>query len=48
MDAQIAKITALEAENAKLTAMVLKVESLEKAVNSLQTKAETRTMALNQ
>ncbi len=47
IDAQNAKITALEAENAKLSAIVAKVENLEKAVNSLQTKAKTQSVALD-
>jgi hypothetical protein len=42
------QIKALKAENAKLTAIVSKVESLEHAVNGLQTKAATQPFALNQ
>ena len=45
---QDAQLKALKAENAKLTAIVSKVESLEQAVNGLQTKAATQPVALNQ
>jgi Chaperone of endosialidase len=45
---QDARIKALEAENAKLTAIVAKVERLEHAVNGLQTKTAPHPVALNQ
>jgi hypothetical protein len=48
MDAQNAKIMVLEAENTKLAAIVTKVESLEQAVNGLQTKGTPQSVALNQ
>jgi hypothetical protein len=41
-------VAALKTENATLMGMVLKMESLEKAVNTLQTKFEARPVALNQ
>jgi Chaperone of endosialidase len=45
---QDARIKALEAENAKLTAIVAKVERLEHAVNGLQTMTAPHPVALNQ
>jgi hypothetical protein len=48
IDTQNAKIAALEGENARLAAIFAKVESLEKTVDSLQTKAGALPVALNQ
>jgi hypothetical protein len=45
---QDAQLKALKAENAKLTAIVSKVESLEQAVKGLQTKTTSQPVALNQ
>jgi hypothetical protein len=42
------RLKVLEAENAKLTAIVSKVANLERAVNGLQTKTATQPVALNQ
>jgi Chaperone of endosialidase len=41
------RLKALEAENAKLTAIVSKVESLEQAVNGLRTKSASQSVVLN-
>jgi hypothetical protein len=42
------RLKVLEAENAKLTAIVSKVENLERAVNGLQTKSARQSVVLNQ
>jgi hypothetical protein len=42
------RLKVLEAENAKLTAIVSKVERLEHALNGLQTKTAPHPVALNQ
>jgi hypothetical protein len=42
------RLKVLEAENAKLTAIVSKVESLEQAINGLRTKTASQPVAFNQ
>jgi hypothetical protein len=42
------RLKVLEAENAKLTAIVTKVESLEQAINGLRTKTASQPVAFNQ